>query len=490
MRETADFLYQITDGAVTIIKYTGEHQQMLIPEEIEGYPVRVIGPEAFAENGGELTSVSVPSSVREIGDGAFKFCLGLVELNLSEGLEILGTDVVLVTPIGELNLPSTVHTIRQPHELGGLKLNISQDNPYYYSDGYGLYKKHSSGDTLLAVDLRKERREYRIPEGTCIIGQGALCGEETIEEVWCPDSLRIIEEEAFESCRRLKIVHFNPGLEAIGTNAFSYCAITGNVSMPQGLTTLGETVFTNTFDWDRYEDRLESMDISNDNPYFYSDDDGFYRVLEDGSLELVRYFGKKQTWRIPDRVSRIGAHAFRRAKVREVTIPHTVKSVGERAFFENPNILALNIEQDQTRIYIPRTPVYRKDEVTGLLRKGNEDYRYDYRGYDALWSSYLYMEDQAGMACFRLKYPLELSDEKEQLYRSFLADHLTEVMEDVAVREDRERLAELTDIDYFNGDNIDNAIEVLNLHQKTELLGFLMEYKQNYLQTEEFDFSL
>lgn len=490
MRETADFLYEIVEDTVTIIKYIGEHQQMVIPEQIDGYPVGSIGPEAFAENGGELESVTVPSSVKEICDGAFKFCLGLMELNLSEGLEILGTDVVLVTPIGELNLPASVHTIRQPHELGGLKLNISPDNPYYYSDGYGLYEKHPEGNILLAVDLRGERKEYHIPEGTRVIGQGALCGEETIEEVWCPASLRVIEEEAFESCRRLKTVHFNEELEAIGTNAFSYCAITGNVIMPTALQSLGETVFTNTFDWDRYEDGLNAITITRDNPHFYSDEDGFYRVLEDGSLELVRYFGKKQTWRIPDRVSRIGAHAFRRAKVREVTIPITVKQVGERAFWENPNILALNVEQDETRIYIPRTPVYRKDEVTRLLNGRDETYRYNYQRYDALWSTYLYMEDQAGMASFRLKYPRELSDQQEAFYRSWLSEHLTEVMEDVAVREDRERLSELTEIDYFNGDNIDDAIEVLNIHQKTELLGFLMEYKQNHLETEEFDFSL
>ena len=490
MKETADFLYEITEDAATIIKYTGAHQQICIPEALDGYPVRVIGPEAFAENGGELESVIVPSSVKEIGDGAFKFCLGLTELTISEGLEVLGTDVVLVTPISELHLPSTVHTIRQPHELGGLKLNISPDNPYYYSDGYGLYQKHPEGNTLLAVDLRGERKEYRIPQGTRIIGQGAFCGEETIEEVWCPTSLRVIEEEAFESCRKLKCVHFNEELEAIGTNAFSYCALTGDIEMPSALQELGETVFTNTFDWDRYEDALNTITITKENPHFYTDRDGFYRVLEDGSLELVRYFGKNNLWRIPDRVSRIGAHAFRRAQVKEVIVPVTVKQVGERAFWENPNLLALHIEQDKTCIYIPRTPVYRKDEVTGLLHRGEELYRYDYQGYDALWSTYLYVEDQAGMASFRLKYPHELSQEQEAFYRGWLHEHLTEVMEDVALREDRGRLAELTEIDYFNGENMDDAIEVLNRHQKTELLGFLMEYKENYLEVEEFDFSL
>lgn len=490
MGANADFLYEIVDGAVIITKYVGEHEQMVIPEAIDGYPVRIIGAEAFAENGGELSSVTIPSSVREIGDGAFKFCLGLMELNIQEGLEVLGTDVVLVTPISELYLPSTVHTIKKPHELGGLKLNISPDNPHYYSDGYGLYQKQPEGDILLAVDLRGERKNYHIPEGTRIIGQGALCGEETIEEVWCPSTLRVIEEEAFESCRRLRTIHFNKGLEYIGTNAFSYCALSGELVLPDSLKFLGETVFNNTFDWDRYEDGLTTISIAKENPYFVCDEDGLYRVLADGTLELIRYFGKKQTWRIPNRVTCIGPHAFRRAPFKEVTIPITVTQIKERAFLENSNILAMNLEQDDAKIYIPRTPVYRKDEITGLLGCEKSKYCYDYHKYDQLWNTYLYMEDQAGMASFRLKYPQDLSAEKEQFYRDWLFEHLGEVMEDVALREDRQRLAELSEIGYFTNETIDDAIEVLNVNQKTELLGFLMEYKQNYLEVEDFDFSL
>ncbi len=485
-----DYLYEVADGAITITKYTGEQEKVCVPQEIDGLPVRVIGQEAFADNDGDLSSVIVPGSVREIQDGAFKFCLGLQELIFSEGLEVLGTDVVLVTPISELYIPSTVHTIHNPHDLGGLKLNIAAENPYYYSDGYGLYEKHPDGDTILAVDLRGESTGYRIPEGTRVVGRGAFCGQEAIEEVWCPDSLRVIEEEAFESCRKLRKVHLNQGLEVIGTNAFSYCALEGQLSLPVSLKSLGKCVFTNTFNWDKYKDELEQIIIPAENDCFETDRDALYRKLEDGSLELLRYFGKDQYWRIPDRVSAIGPQAFRRAEVKEVTIPASVQNVGEKAFTENPNILALNVEQDQTKVYVPRIPVYRREEVTNLLRSGKEDVRYDYQEYDKLWSTYLYVQDQAGMAAFRLKYPLELSDEKADFYRDWLEEHLTEVMEDLAAREDRERLSELTQIGYFHESNIEDALEILNAGGKTELLGFLMEYKQNNIATEDFDFSL
>lgn len=485
-----DYQYEADNGAITITKYTGAQETVTIPEEIDGLPVRVIGEEAFADNAGELTSVVVPESVREIKDGAFKFCLGLQELIFSEGLQVLGTDVVLVTPISELNIPSTVREIHNPHELGGLKLNISPDNPYYYSDGYGLYEKHEQGDTILAVDLRGECTSYRIPEGTRVIGQGAFCGQEAIEEVWCPNSLRVIEEEAFESCRKLKTAHFNEGLEAIGDNAFSYCALEGILYLPASLKEIGKCVFTNTFNWDVYQDRLERIAVSETNRHFYGDRDGFYRKREDGSLELLRYFGKDNMWRVPDSVGAIGPQAFRRAAIKEIILPASVKELGEKIFTENQNILSLVVEQDQTKVYIPRIPVYRREEVTNLLHSGETGYRYDYQEYDNLWSTYLYVQDQAGMASFRLKYPRELSPEKEKFYRDWLAAHLKEVVEDIAAREDRELLAELSEISFFDDGTIDAAIDILNLKGKTELLGFLMEYKQKNLEVEEFDFSL
>lgn len=485
-----DYQYEVAGDAIVITKYTGECEVVRIPDMIDGLPVRVIGEEAFADNDGTLSSVFVPGSVREIRDGAFKFCLGLQELIFSEGLEVLGTDVVLVTPVSELKIPSTVRRIENPQDLGGLKLTISPDNPHYYSDGYGLYEKHADGDRLLAVDLREESTVYRIPEGTRVVGQGAFCGQEDITEVWCPDSLRIIEAEAFESCRKLKMVYFNQGLEEIGDNAFSYCALEGCVQLPASLRRLGSCVFTNTFNWDHYRDELAQIKVPDRNHCFYGDRDGLYELQPDGSKKLLRYFGTDNRWSIPDTVTAIGPQAFRRSNLKEVFLPKTVTKVGEKAFMENPNIVTLHIEQDDTKVYIPRIPVYRREEVTNLLCSGSEGYRYDYEAYDRLWSTYLYVQDQAGMAVFRIQYPRNLSSERERFYRTWLADHLQEVMEDLAAREDRERLADLCRIGYFDNSNIEAAIEVLNAGRKTELLGFLMEYRQNNLTEEEFDFSL
>ena len=82
---TADGLvYTVQNGEVTITGYTGTSASVTIPSYIGGKPVRTIGDEAFCEQvwhgsamnyeGLPITSVSIPNTVRIIGDKAFMNC--------------------------------------------------------------------------------------------------------------------------------------------------------------------------------------------------------------------------------------------------------------------------------------------------------------------------------------------------------------------------------------------------------------------------------
>ena len=79
-----NYEYNVTESSVTITKYIGTSTEVVIPDTIEGFPVISIADCAF-EGLSELTSVTLPSCLREIGSNAFNGCLGLVEITIPSG---------------------------------------------------------------------------------------------------------------------------------------------------------------------------------------------------------------------------------------------------------------------------------------------------------------------------------------------------------------------------------------------------------------------
>ena len=73
-----DFEYVLLeDGTAEITDYTGEATSLEIPDTLDRKTVRLIGRYAFSDCS-DLTDISIPDSVTEIGDGAFDS-----ELNIS-----------------------------------------------------------------------------------------------------------------------------------------------------------------------------------------------------------------------------------------------------------------------------------------------------------------------------------------------------------------------------------------------------------------------
>ena len=124
-----------------LTQYEGEEEAICIPKQIDGMPVTEIGTEAFSEYGAALSRIEVPGTVKKIGDGAFKMCMSLTELVLHEGLEEIGEDVFLFTPLTALFLPVSVRSIGKIWELGEIEWEVDPDSPHFFSDGYGLYHR-------------------------------------------------------------------------------------------------------------------------------------------------------------------------------------------------------------------------------------------------------------------------------------------------------------------------------------------------------------
>ncbi len=506
---------QIADG-IRITKYVPEteEEETVIPAWIGGAPVVEIGPEAFVENGAFLVKIEVSYMVRRIGAGAFRMCLNLTKLVLHEGLKEIGAGALFLTPLTEVELPDSVMIIESPWELGSIRFTVSGKNPYFYSDGYCLFRREENGDEeqettvqgnetspltarggewRLLVALHEDNREtYDIPEGTTVIGDNAFSGNEYLTRVTLPSTVRRIGEAAFEGCQNLSEIKLNNGLREIGPNAFVHCIRLTSLYLPSTVETIGESSLSDTFGWSELFQGLEHITVDPGDERFMADDDALFEIGESDHRFLVKYFGEGAEYRIPWDVSRILPGAFRRAKFCRCEIPMSVRSVGKDAFRECKNLEEIVLKESGTVLYIPGQPVYRKDEVTALFYEERPEggYLYDYEGYDELFETYLNLPDKCGMACCRLKYPLNLSEERARFYREFLDTNLTGILKEVSKKQDMDLLVMLAELGIFNEDNIDESIDILSGSGQTKFTGYLLNYMKEHGGKKGFDFSI
>lgn len=84
-----DFVYQITDGTVSVLQYNGQSEDVTIPSVFSGYPVTRVDHMSFSRNE-TLTVVRIPDSVKNISEEAFSYCYALKTVYLGKNINAFG----------------------------------------------------------------------------------------------------------------------------------------------------------------------------------------------------------------------------------------------------------------------------------------------------------------------------------------------------------------------------------------------------------------
>lgn len=310
-----NLLYEINDGEVTILGHQAEPTgELVIPGTVEGYPVTVIGKEAFAHCVG-ITGLTIPEGVRRIEQGAFFDCYSLESVTIPNGVTFIG-DAAFCSceQLTAVTIPKSVLSMGAAAfaDCPGLSgIWVAEDNPVYENDRFGaLYTK--DGRTLLEVP-GSFSGYYTVADGTEIIGKQAFAYCGGLTGVFIPDSVVRIGEHGFYDCENLIELSLPASVTAIGFSAFSGC------------------------------DQL-CFQVYDNCQYYACGDDPYYFLIRATDPDMTQCTIHPQTKVIAD----CGFYCC--SDVTQVTVPEGVRNIGNFAFAWCHKLMTVTIPKSVTTI--------------------------------------------------------------------------------------------------------------------------------------------
>lgn len=414
LAESAEWNY---DAEYCILRgYTGAGGDVVVPAEIDGFTVDVIGISVFKSD--TITSLTLPETVLELRSGAVSSCENLTSVTLPQSLVVINRmNFFSCGALTEITIPAGVRYIGDGSfrfcdalrkiTFEGMCPAIDMDCfsilpedavAYVPDDQLEAYTAafenagstvsvQPSGKNAVIVENNgyvEEEFDFDASTGT-ITSYNGYATYLAIPETIGGAPVKAIGPEAFASHSYLAFLELPEGLETIGDSAFYNCETLGRVKFPSTLKTIGSNAFYNAYK----SSVLELTSVESIGDY------AFYFAGIKGSLEL------------PEGLKSIGENAFESCPNMgaDLYLPSTLESIGSNAFKGDYNIQYIVLES-------PTAPALGENVFAGC------DYLYDIdlnahgsRQEMEQWQAYV---DALGLPCrvWRAQDPTAQSPEK------------------------------------------------------------------------------
>ena len=268
---SSDFEYaENEDGSVTITKYIGTDADVVIPSTIDDKNVTIIGPYAFWEAREFLNSVTMPDTITQIGQCAFDACKKLTTVALSQNLTHIEIAAFInCSSLENITLPNSLTYLgdRAFYCCTALKhINIPNTLKNWGDETF-----YNSG--LETVDFE---------EGLLTIGDTAFAGT-NIRNIVLPQSITIIERQAFGGCPNLESIILNEGLITIESLAFAGTSKLTEIVIPKTVENITERAFSAC-------STLEKVMFEGDAPQIYIEEDPISGRFEAFNVYYTIYY--------------------------------------------------------------------------------------------------------------------------------------------------------------------------------------------------------
>ena len=179
--------------------------------------------------------------------------------------------------------------------------------------------------------------KYSIRKGVKVIGNVAFWWCKSLTNINIPNSVTTIGEHAFSYCDSLTSINIPNSVTTIGDGAFEFCVSLTSITIPNSVVTIIGNPF---YHW--------HGNLYNESKAFIYED---HVLFNKNKTILIAYIAKGTNYTIPNSVTTIGDSAFWDCdSLTNINIPNSVTTIGDSAFGGCDSLTNINIPNSVTTI--------------------------------------------------------------------------------------------------------------------------------------------